>query len=86
MGTAWGPFSPNVCQQIGMGCGHFEVVELNRNSVENRINKALPLLPSAPFRQLDANPQLRHRNRGDRDIIAVVDCITQRVAPALSVN
>lgn len=86
MGTAWRPVSPNVRQQIGMCCGHVEVVGLNRNGAENRLDETLPLLPPAPFRQLDANPQLGHGDRSDRDIIIVIDCIAQRIAPALGVN
>ncbi len=73
VGATWRSRPPNVRQQIGMCLGHVEVVGLNRDGVENRCHKALPLLLPAPFGQLDTDPQLRHGDRRDRYVIAVVD-------------
>jgi len=66
--------------------GNVEVVGLNRDGVENRRYEMLPLLPPASFRQLDADSQLRHGDRRDRDVIAVVNHFLQRVAAALGVD
>jgi hypothetical protein len=64
---------PNVCQQAGMRVSHVEVVGLDRDSVENRCDEALALFPPTPFRQLDADLQLRHGDHCHRNIIAIVD-------------
>lgn len=66
--------------------GNIEVVGLNRDSVENRRHEALALVSPAPLRQLNANLQLRHSDRRDRDVVAVVDHIGQGVSPALGIN
>lgn len=73
-------------QQIGVCFGNVEVVGLNRDGVENRRHKALPLLPPAPFRELDTDSQLRHGDRRNRDVIAVVNYVLQRVAAALGID
>ena len=86
VGTTWRSCPPNVRQQIGMCFGHVEIVGLNRNGVENRRYEALPLLSPAPFRQLDTDSQLRHGDRRDRNVIAVVNHFLQRVAAALGVD
>ncbi len=56
-----------------MHFGHDKVIGLDRNDLENRLDETLTLLSPAPFRQLNANPQLRHGDRRDSDIITVVD-------------
>ncbi len=66
--------------------GHVEVVGLDRDSVEDRRHEALPLLPPAPFCQLDTDSQLRHRERRNRNVIAIVDDFIQRVSSALGVD
>lgn len=58
-----------------MSLGHLEVVGLDRDSVENRRDEALPLVTPTPLRQLNANPQLRHGNSRYSDIITVVNGI-----------
>src|SRR6478672_1733965 len=69
-----------------MRFGNVEVVGLNRDGVENRSDEPLPFIPPAPFRQLNANLQLRHGDRSNRDIVTVVDHIGQGIAPALGIN
>ncbi len=73
MGTARGAPSPDVRQQDSVGLGYLEVIGLNRNGVENRRDEALAFVPPAPFRQLNANPQLRHGDRGNSNIVTVAD-------------
>lgn len=77
---------PDVRQKSGVRFSNFELVRLDRNSVEDRSDEALTLVAPAPLRQLNANLQLRHGNRRDRDIITVVDRFAQRIAPALGVD
>jgi hypothetical protein len=86
MGTARRTGPTDVRQESRMCLGHIQVVGLNRDSVEDAYDEALALGPSAPLRQLNPNLQLRYRDRRHRDIIAVVDRIPQRIAPALSVD
>lgn len=63
----------DVCQQGGVRFGHDEVIGLDRNDLENRLDETLTLLSPAPVRQPNANPQLRHGDRRYSDIITVVD-------------
>lgn len=86
MGTARGARSPDVRQEGSVLLGYLKVIGLNRNGVENRRDEALALVPPAPFRQLNANPQLRHGDRRNSDIITVADRLVQCIAPALGVN
>jgi hypothetical protein len=70
-----------------MRFGNVEVVGLNRDGVENRRDESLTLIPPPPpLRQLNANFQLGHGNRRHRDIITIVDHLTQRIATALGVD
>lgn len=69
-----------------MRFGDIEVIGLNRDGVQNRGDEPLTLIPPAPFCQLNANLQLRHGDRRDRDIITVVDHLAQRIAATLGVN
>ncbi len=73
-------------QQISVSFGNVEVIGLNRDCIENRFYEVRPLLLPAAFRHLDTNSQLRHGDRCDRDVIAVVNYFLQRVAAALGVD
>ena len=73
VGAARRPPLPNVCQEGSVCLSHVEIVGLNRDGVENRCDETLALLPPAPFRQLNSDPQLSHGDRRHRDIISVVD-------------
>lgn len=86
VGATRGSCSPNVRQQDSVGLGCIKVIGLNRDGVENRCDEALPLVPPAPFRQLNTNPQLCHGDRRYGDIVTVVDRFAQRVTPALGVD
>ncbi len=86
VGTAWGARSPDVRQQDCVGLGYLEVIGLNREGVEDRGDETLALVPPAPFRQLNTNPQLCHGDRRDGDIVTVADRVVQRIAAALSVD
>ena len=50
---------------------HLEVVQLNRNLVENGLNEGLPSRSASPVSQFDANEQLGHRYRRYHDVIVV---------------
>jgi len=86
MGAAGRSFTAHVRQQDSVRLGHAEVVDVDRDSAEDRGDKTLALLPPSPFRHLNADLQLRHGDRRDRDVIAILDRIAQRVAPALRVD
>lgn len=86
VGTTRCTCPPDVRQQRGVRFGNIEVVGLNRYGVQSRSDEPLTLIPPIPFRQLNANLQLRHGDRRDRDIITVVDHLAQRIAAALGVN
>jgi hypothetical protein len=86
MGTARAAGAADVRQQSGMSLGDLEVIFLDRHSAENRGDEALAFLPSAPSRQLNPYLQLRNGYRRDRDVIAIVYRLGQRIAPALGVN
>ena len=86
MGATWRSRPTDVYQQIRMRFGNIEVVGLDRDGLENCRHKILSFLSPASFRQLDADAQLRHGNRRDRDVIAIVDRFLQRVAAALGLD
>ncbi len=69
-----------------MRLGNVKVVGLNRDGVENRSGEPLTLIPPTSFRQLNANLQLRHGDRRNRDIITIVEHIGEGVTPALGIN
>lgn len=73
MGAARGAHSPDVRQQDSVGLGYLEVIGLNRNGVKNRRDEAFALVPPAPLRHLNANPQLRYGDRRNSDIVTVAD-------------
>lgn len=60
-----------------MRLGYAEVVRLDRDGVENRGDESLAVGSPSFLRQLDADLQLRHGDRSHRDIITVVDHLTQ---------
>jgi hypothetical protein len=66
--------------------GNVKVVGLNRDGVENRSDEPLTLIPPTPFRQLNANLQLSHGDRRNRDIITVVKHIGEGITPALGID
>ena len=77
VGSTWRARPSNVRQQGGMRFGHVQVVGLDRNNVEDSRDETLALVPPTPFRQLNANLQLRHGDGRYRYIITVVDHIPQ---------
>jgi len=69
-----------------MGIGHAEIVGLDRNSIEDARHETLTLLPAAAFGQLNPDLQLSNGDRGDRDVVAIVDQLAQGIASALGVD
>ena len=86
MGAARLPGPPDVRQQPCVRLGHLEVVGLNRDGPQNGRDEALAFLPPGPFRDLDPDPQLGHRDRRNRDIVLVCDQVGKRVAAALGID
>ena len=69
-----------------MRLGNVKVVGLNRDGVENRSDEPLAPIPPTSFRQLNANLQLRHGDRRNRDIITVIEHISEGITPALGID
>lgn len=69
-----------------MGLGHVEVIDLDRDRIENRRDEAFALLPPTPFRHLNTDPQLRNGDRRDCDIVAIGDRLVQRTPATLGVD
>lgn len=69
-----------------MRFGNVKVVGLNRDGVENRSDEPLTLISPTSFRQLDANLQLSHGDRRNRDIITVLEHIGEGITPALGAD
>jgi len=86
MGTPRRSGAAYVGQESGMGIGHIDVVDLNRNSIENARHEALAPLPTVAFGQLNPDLQLSHGDRCDRDVVGIVDQLAQGIAPALGVD
>jgi hypothetical protein len=73
-------------QEYGVYLGYAKVIGLDRNGIENCGDEALALGPPAPFCQLNADPQLCHRDHRNGDVVAVTDRIGQCVAAALGID
>ncbi len=86
VGAARGSHPPDVRQQDSVGLDYLKVIGLNRDGIENRGDEALAFVPSAPFCQLNAHPQLCHGNRRNSDIVTVADRLVQCIAPTLGVH
>lgn len=86
VGAPWRSSPTDVRQESSVCLGHVEVVRLNREGVQNCRYKALAFLAPAPFRELNANLQLRNGDRRYSDIITVVDHLSQRTTTALGVD
>lgn len=69
-----------------MRLSNTELIGLNGDGVENRGNEPLARISPTPSRQLNADLELRHGNRRNRDIVIVVDHIGQGITPALGVD
>ena len=80
---ASGPSLPSrVREQDGVGLGDLDVVGLNRDGRQQRVDKGRPRGPAPPGRKLHADHQLRGRDRCDRDVVFIADhCVDGRAGP-----
>lgn len=62
-----------VCQQRSVCLGDVDVVGLHGDRIQHTGDEGRALLPARLVRQLDADGKLRHRDRGDRHVVLVLD-------------
>ena len=79
MSTARAADAAGVCEQRSVGLGDVEVVGLDRDRVEHGGDESGTALAPLLVSQLDADPQLCHGDRGDRDVVLVADESIDRV-------
>lgn len=77
--SAAGPaFSARVGEQGGVSLGDLEVVGLDRNAREQRVDKPATSGRLPPVGELDANKKLGGRYRGDRHVILIAHHLIDR--------
>jgi hypothetical protein len=75
-----------VREQRRVGLRDLGVVVLDRDRIENRRDEEFALAPRAAFREVDPEPQLGDRDRGDREVVIVADGGVERAAPSLGID
>jgi hypothetical protein len=73
-----------VGEQLGMGAGDLEVVVLDRDRSDDRVDQRLPTRPVGLVGQLDPHQQLGDGDRGDDDVVLVTDQVVEPDLPALA--
>jgi len=73
-------------EQGGVGGGDIEVVAQDRNSRDDVVHERLTPGAASSSRQLDADAQFGHRDRGDGDVILVRNEIVEVIAGSLRID
>ncbi len=78
--------APYVDEELGVDLGHRLVVVENGNHLQEVFEEGEAGSPVVAGRKHDPDPQLGHRDRGDRDVVVVSDGLVEGGTRAIGVD